>query len=528
MADTQNNDIISMALNFFQNNLVRQVAFLGSVAASVALGIYLYGQIRDPMYRPLDYHVTDKNAGVIADTLDKARISYKINDQDGVVMVGAKDYQVAKMRLASAGIAKDDNLTFSYLNDQNAIGESQFLENARYLRALEGDLAKTITAIDGISSARVHIAIPQSATFADENEKPTASVFVTMDAGVTQDKEKIRSIIRIVASSVPGLDPKEVAITDQYGHYLSDSMSQASIESAEQMGYQNDLQNDYEKKIKSLIAPLVGENKLSVRVHTDVDFTQQEEAKEQYDPSQRVERSEETTSEEVGSQSASGPAGALSNTPPESASGGSGGSKSSSTNSTQGRTQSIKNYELGKTVVYRKSNVAKLNSISVAVAIDNETSVDPKTKKEMTKPLDKAKLDQITALVKAAIGFDEKRGDVVTVINTNFSPVVVLPPVEKPGFWMQAWFWSLLGKIGSLLFVAVMFIIVYRKSNEYFSNMKRSMIVSDKVSEKSSGEGGVTAEMQELKQEQINRLKEIASRDPNRVALVIKNWVGEK
>lgn len=532
MAENENNDFVSMIVSFLQTNLIRQGAFLGSVAASVALGIYLYSQIQDPMYRPLDYRVTDKNASVIADTLDKARITYKINDKDGIVMVPAKDFQAAKMRLASAGVPKDDSFGFSYLNDQNAIGESQFLENARYLRALEGDLAKTISAIDGISSARVHIAMPQNAVFADESGKPTASVFVTMDAGLTTDKEKIRSIIRIVASSVPGLDPKDVAITDQYGHYLADSMSPESIQSAAQMDYQNQVQNNYEKKIQSLISPLIGENKMNVRVHADVDFTQQEEAKEQYDPNQRVERSEETTSEEVGSQSASGPAGALANTPPVSdgSSGGSGSGKTSA--SSQGRTQSIKNYELGKTVLYTKSNVAKINAISVAVAIDNETSVDPKTKKEISKPIDKAKLDQITSLVKAAIGFNEKRGDVVTVVNTNFSIPTVIAPVEQPGFWMQAWFWSLMEKIGSIIFAFVMFMIVYRKANEHYNNIKKGAVLSTKQGSPGNtgavSPNGLTAEMEELKQEQINRLKEIASRDPNRVALVIKNWVGDR
>lgn len=528
MADSQPTDVFSSLMDFLQNNVIRQVAFLAGVAGSVALGFYLYGQLKDPMYKPLDYRVTDKNASVIADTLDKSHIPYKINESDGLVLVAAKDFQAAKYRLAGAGVQKDDNLTFSYLNDQTAIGESQFLENARYLRALEGDLAKTITAIDGISSARVHIAMPQNSTFADESGKPTASVFITMAPGLSQDKEKVRSIIRIVASSVPGLDPQEVAITDQYGHYLSDSMSAASIENSQQMDYQNDVQNVYEKRIESLIAPIVGENKISVRVHADIDFSQQEEAKEAYDPSSKAIRSEEKTTEEVGSSSASGPAGALANTPPEGGASGGDAAKGSA-NSSEGRTQSVVNYELDKSVVYRKSNIAKINSISVAVAVDDTTVVDPKTNKTTTKPLDKTKLDQITQLVKATIGFDEKRGDVVTVINSGFSPVVDIPAPEKTPLWQETWLWDMVKEGGSLLFAFVMFIIVYRKSINYFANMKKATILAtSKGTAEAVAEGGVTKEMQELKQEQINRLKEIASRDPNRVALVIKNWVGDK
>lgn len=525
MAESESKDITTIIVDFLQNNIVRQVAFLAGVAGSVALGIYLYGQLQDPMYKPLDYRVTEKNAATIASTLDSAHINYKINDADGIVMVASKDWQAAKYRLATSGVQKDDSFNFSYLNDQNAIGESQFLESARYLRALESDLAKTITAIDGISAARVHIAMPQNATFADENGKPTASVFITMGAGLNEDKQKVRSIIRIVASSVPGLDPQDVSITDQYGHYLSDSMSPASLESAAEMDYQNDIQSVYEKRIQSLIAPLLGDSKMSVKVHADIDFSQQEEATENYDPSKQVVRSEQTTTDEVGSASASGPAGALANTPPESG----GDSGKSQTTSSQGHTSTIKNYEVGKSVVYRKSNIAKINAISVAVAVDNQTIIDPKTKKETSQPLSKEKLDQITALVKAAIGYDEKRGDVVTVINSGFGQVANIPEPEKVAFWQNESLWEMVKKAGSTLFALIMFIVVYRKANEYYASLKRGVVVSAaNTTTKANTEGGITPEMQELKQEQINRLKEIASRDPNRVALVIKNWVGEK
>ncbi len=523
MAETNSNDIVEKILSFLQNNIVRQAAFLAGVAGSVALGLYFYAQLRDPMYKPLDYRVTDKNAAMIADTLDKANITYKINESDGVVMVADKDMQLAKIKLGSAGIQKDDSLNFSYLNDQNSIGESQFLENARYSRALENDLAKTITSIDGISSARVHIAMPQNATFADENEKPTASVFITLAPGLTSDKEKIRSIIRIVASSVPGLDPQEVAITDQYGHYLSDSMSKASVENAEQMAYQNDVQNYYEKRIQSLIMPMVGENKLSVKVNADIDFSQEEEASEQYDPNNKVIRSEQTDSEEVGSSSSGGPAGALANTPPDG--GSDSGSSKASNSSSQGRTQTIKNYEISKSVKYKRSNVAKVNAISVAVVVDNDVVVDPKTKKTTSKPLDKEKLDKIKELIKATIGYDEKRGDIVTVVNSNFTPMDI-PEVKQDPMWQQAWFWSYIREGGSLLFAAVMFLMIYRKSKEYYARIK--IVPTTTAASKAPAPGEVTPEMQDLKQEQINRLKEIASRDPNRVALVIKNWVGEK
>jgi flagellar M-ring protein FliF len=522
MASADESKYLQNIFSITQTHAFKQLIFMVGVALSVAAGFYAYSAIQDPVYRPLDYKMSEKNAAVIADTLDKAHIQYKINDVTGVVMVSAKDAQVAKYKLAAAGIQKDDNLNFSYLNDQNSIGESQFIENARYLRALEGDLVKTITAIDGVSAAKVHIAMPNNNVFADESGKPTASIFITVGNGLIIDKEKVRSIVQIVASSVPGLDPKNVAITDQYGHYLSNTLSDEAIQTAEQMNYQNNIQSYYEKRIESLINPLIGENKVSVRVHANIDFSQQEEAKEQFDPDQKVIRSEETTSEETGSSTAGGPAGALANTPPTA---GDAGGKGQS-NSSQGRSQSIKNYELGKSVTYKKSNVAKISGISVAVVVDNDTSIDPKTKKEVSKPIDKERLAKITDLVKATIGYDEKRGDVVTVVNSTFNVIKMDAPVADAKFWTEAWFWEIIKKIVSIGFALVMFLIIYKKTSSYFAAMK------DQAAKSGSGSGadesGLTPEMRKLKNEQINQLKEIASKDPNRVALVIKNWVSEK
>ena len=512
----QNIGLISQSMAF------KQLVFMIGVALSVAAGFYLYSALQDPLYRPLDYKVTDKNATAITDTLDKANIHYKINDSDGVLMVPAADAQIAKYKLAASGIQKDDSLNFSYLNDQNSIGESQFIENARYIRALEGDLVKTITAIDGISSAKVHIAIPSNNVFADEKGKPTSSVFITVGNGMIVDKEKIRSIIQIVASSVPGLDPKDVAITDQYGHYLSSSLSEQSILSAEHMSYQNSIQSYYEKRIESLINPLVGQNKVSVRVNANIDFTQLEEANEKYDPKDAVVRSEQTISESLGATSASGASGALANSPPTAPAGGDGKTQSSSSH---GRNQSTKNYELSKSVTYKKSNPAKIESMSVAVILDNNSKIDPETKKVISTPVSKELMDKINELVKATIGYDKKRGDVVTVVNSEFNITKMEEVVHDSQIWQEAWFWEIIKKAGSIAFGLVVFVLLYKRSFKYLTSI--DMKGGAAAISHDSGDS-LNAEMHKLKQEQINQLKEIASKDPNRVALVLKNWISEK
>lgn len=511
--------------------VVKQLIFLAGIAAGVALGMALYTQIKDPDYKPLDYRITQQNMGIVADTLDKAGITYKINDRDGIVYVGATDVQMAKIKLASAGVAKDDSFSFSYLNDQTAIGGSQFLENARYLRALESDLARTINAIEGVSGTKVHIAMPQNNIFADESKRPTASVVVNLGAGLSSDKEKIRAIVQIVASSVPGLDPKDVAITDQFGHYLSGALEQDAIQNAEQLNYQNNLQAYYEKRIESIIAPLLTDNKVNVRVHATMDFTHQEEAKEEYDPEQHVVRSEQSVSEQISNGAASGAPGALSNTPPltdsERSGGGGGagapGSSQSSGASTDGKSENIKNYEIGKSVKYKKTTTPKITALSVAVVVDNDMVLNPETNKYVAQPLSQDKINKITELVKATIGFDEKRGDKVTVVNSKFN----LPKEEKVAdlpLWQQSWIWEAVKRVVGLGVGFIFLIILYRRLVNY---MKTPPIPASSTSFLGHEDRNITSEMHELKQEQVKRLKEMAGREPDRVALILKSWVGK-
>lgn len=513
---------------FLQSGPVKQIIFMVGVAVSVALGIVLYMSIDEPIYKPLDYQVNSQNMSTIVDTLDKSNIKYKINDRDGIVYVAAKDAQLAKMKLAAAGIAKDDSINYSFLNDQNNFANSQFIENARYLRALESDLAKTINGIEGVMSARVHIAVPQNSVFADESEKTTASVVLNIAPGFSSDREKVAAIIQIVAGSVPGLDTKNVAITDQYGHALSLGMDQDSLYNAEQINYQNNLQSNYEKRIETMITPLLGENKISVRVYANIDFTQQEEAHEQYDPDKKVLRSEETDSENTDSSGASGVPGSLSNSPP-SDSDADKSHASSSGGGSQGKNQSVKNYELSKTVNYKKSYAPKIQSLSVAVVVDNDMVTDPKTKQLVSKPLDQDKINKITQLVQATIGYDASRGDKVTVVNSVFTPIKHDLPVITIHFWDQAWFWDMFKKLTGLVLGFGFLFLLYRKLS---GGIK---LLSQPIAQKRLGSSSESAQIihdmptqDSAKAERISQLKHLAMNEPSRVASVIKNWVGKQ
>jgi flagellar M-ring protein FliF len=499
---------------------VRQMIFMIIVSVSVALGMLLYNSVQEPTYQALDYQLTARNLSTVSEILEKAGIKYKINAKDNIIYVPVKDVQLAKFKLSSAGIQKDDNFGYGFLNDQSSYANSQFVENAKYLRALEGDLAKTLMGIQGVLSASVHIAIPQNTIFADQTNKVTASVVLNVASGFTSDKEKIRSITEIIAGSVPMLDPKDVSITDQYGHMLSKSLDQDNGFSLEQLDYQNNLQSQYARRIESLILPIIGANRFSVEVYTDLDFTQDEIAQEQYDPDKQVVKSEQVITEHDDGTKASGAPGSLSNSPP----GGESDKDSAAATSSGGKSQIVKNYDVGKSYEYKKSNSPKIKSISVAIVLDSEMVEDPKTKQMVKKPMDQDKINKITSLVQAMIGYNDGRGDKVTVVSSNFSalpaPVAALPD----HFWEHPWFWDVMKKtlgilIGfSLLFVFMRKILHHIKTQADGSSASAAFMPNEML-------GDPNSEM--IKQQRIAQLKQMASADPSKVATVIKSWVGK-
>ncbi|KTD00115.1 flagellar MS-ring protein [Legionella geestiana] len=511
--------ILETVKTIFGFDVVKRLFFLGAIAASVAVGFGLYQWAQEPLYRPLFSGLTPTNLAATVDTLEKARIPYKIDETTSSLSVPAKDVAQARMKLAAAGVSNDDGFNFAFLNDQNKIGANPFLENARYIRALESDLAKTIAAIQGISSARVHIAIPKQNVYTDENAKTTASIILNLTPGYEGDKEKIRAIIQLVAASVPELDPTNVAITDQYGHYLSAINDDNELLSQEQLTYQNTIQRYYEKRIQGLLTPMLGANKTRVSVNADIDFTQQEEAREQFDPAASVVRSEESVNESNGGGGASGVPGALSNQPP--ANGGSNQQQPASGG--QSRNESVKNYEVSKTMRYSRVQSPKLKKLTVAVVLDDDIVFDEKTKKSIRKPLDKEKMDKITELVQSAIGFSADRGDRVTVINSGFSELPVEKEIPTP-LWEQPWFWELVKRIGGMLAGFVLLAVLVRKILQHLRPKSTGLpttLAADGTPQL------ITPEMFELKNEQIKILKELASQDPNKVASVIRRWINK-
>lgn len=505
--------------------LTRQLVLLGILAVSIGLGYSVVSWLYQTNYRPLYSNLDNKDLAAIADILQKSNIDFKVSDRDGSILVPVNKTNEARIKLMGAGFGGDSsNFGFADLDKESGIGTSRFLENIRYVRALEGEMARTIMAIQGIKAARVHLAMPKPSVFVNENEKPTASVLIELLPGHQLDKSQVNAIVQLVAGSISGMKASDVTVTDQRGQLLTDKNNSEFAMSEEQLNYQKEIQDYYEKRIQTMIVPLVGVDKIEVRVFANIDFTHEEKTKEEYNPTDKAIRSEQNLTEQSSSGGGGGAPGALSNQPPES--GGAAASGAGAGGGGNSRNQSIKNYDVSKSMSYTRSPQGRLQNLSVAVVVDNESAIDPKTKKTTNNPIAPEKIQKINDLVKAAIGFDEKRGDKVSVINTAFVPPQQIEIPPEPPIFRQAWFWDMMEKIGAVFITLLIAFGVIKPLLKSLINSKETVSSTEK------GEGGerivLSPEMQKLKQQQLESLKQLVNSEPTRVAGILKNWLGTK
>ena len=366
------------------------------------------------------------------------------------------------------------------LNQEQDLTTSQFIETARYKHALENELARSISSLRNVNTARVHLALPKASIFVRQRVKPSASVVLAMYAGRALEAGQVAAIVHLVSSSIPEMNASQVTVVDQMGRLLSDGQSQGQLgQSVKQYDYTRLLENDYSDRIVNLLEPLVGFGKVRAQVAAKLDFTTEESASEAFDPNTQVVRSEQlsendTLSADVG---ATGIPGALSNRPPaagstdEDAADATDAEASSQGNQSRSATRS---YEIDKTVSYRRTSTGDIQRLAIAVVIDDKlVTVEPPPPPEgeepdpeavatiERQPYNEEELGKFLSLVKEAIGFDDARGDTISLINQSFLEEEI-EPLPSPAIWEQAWFQSLLKQVLAAGFVLLLLIHVVR------------------------------------------------------------------
>ncbi len=398
-------------------------------------------------YRPVFTGLSDKDGGAIITQLSAMNVPYK-NEPGGTILVPASQVYDVRMKLASAGLPKGSVIGFE-LMDKQSIGQTQFNERLNFQRGLEGELTRTITALADVADARVHLAMPQQNGFFREQQKPSASVMLTLRGGHTLDRAQVAGIVHLVSASVPELSPKAVSVLDQSGTLLSSASDTGSGLDSQQLQYKQQIEANFTKRIYELLEPVVGRDNLRATVTADVDFSQTEATSEEFKPNQGANasasvRSLQSTESSNGSGAAppAGVPGAATNQPPTPATAPITGA-AAPLQAAQGagtaissRKDNTTNFELDKTVRVTRNATGVVKRLNAAVVLNNRVITDAKGKTS-TQPLAPEEIDKLTALVKETMGFNEARGDSVKLINTPFKIETVDVPVVP--FLQQPW-----------------------------------------------------------------------------------------
>jgi flagellar M-ring protein FliF len=538
-----------------------RAALIIAVAVFIAIVAALVLWTRTPDYRVLYSNLSDQDGGAIIAALQQANVPYKLSESGSAILVPSDQVAEVRMRLASQGLPKSGSVGME-LMDNEKFGISQFAEQVNYQRALEGELERTIGSISVVRSARVHLALPKQTVFVREREAPTASVLVNLYSGRTLDEGQVAAITHMVASSVPNLPFKNVTIVDQDGNLLTQPSSGTGLD-ASQLKYVQQLEHNTQRRIDAILAPLFGAGNAHSQVSADIDFSQLEQTAETYGPNgnqqQAAIRSQQTSSStEVGQNGASGVPGALSNTPPQPASApivaASGTSATASTTPVSEHKDATTNYELDKRVSHVEQPMGGIKRLSAAVVINYQRVVDAKGQATM-QPLSADQLAKVDRLVKDAMGYDEKRGDSVNIVNSAFStevdPLANLPWWRQPdviAMALQAAKWIGIGVAALLLY----FVMVKPALRRAFPPPPAAVASGPNVGtpdepvllDGMSGPTPVAGALDKNDDMELNLLafenekqkfernldyaRSIARKDPKIVATVVKNWVSDE
>lgn len=540
---------------------LRQLGLMIGLAASVALGVSVVLWSQTPAYTLLYGNLSSADAGKVIDALQKSGIEFKVDQASGAVMVPNRKLHTARMQLAKDGLPEGSAMGFELLQKEQGFGTSEFIEKARYQRALEGELSRTISALRNIQTARVHLAIPKRSVFLRDRSKPTASVMADLYSGRSLDEAQVAAIIHLVSSSVPYLEPSGITVVDQHGNLLSNGASNSGVAAtSSQFAYSRKLEASYIERIKELLEPVVGTGKVRATVTAELDFTETERTQETYNPDLPALRSEQisedlssansSTADASGSNAgAGGVPGALSNQPPEDGQlqgdNAQGGESTSEAASTRGnsRKRSVRNYELDKTISHTKLASGSVRRLSIAVVIDDKQVTDDKGKVSSS-PWDDAELASFNGLIKEAVGFSEQRGDKLNIINSSFLPPPEVEPVPEASLLEKPWLWDVLkqagGALGLLLLVFGVLKPILNSLAKQGEQQATGMLPAGAAADGSpqmsedqlqlSGGSPQQGQLQAPQQNYDQTLQDaqaIVKEDPKRVAQVVKNWVAE-
>lgn len=498
---------------------MRQLGVFIGIAAAVALGVGVVMWSRTPSYGLLYSDLSDRDLTQVMDALQAADIAFKVDDASGALMVPAAKVRDARLKLAAAGLPKSASRGFEVLDSPpGPFGSSQMAETARYQRALEEELGKSVARLSNVRGARVHLALPRPSALARDRKDPSASVLVDLYPGRVLEEGQVAAITHMVSGSVPDLKMADVTVVDQHGRLLSEGERPAEMRAATlRFDYTRKLEDSYARRVEDMLAPLVGADGVKAKVAAELDFTDTEQTSENFNPDAATLRSERTLEE----------------------------NRTGSATPKDARREATRNFEVDRTISHTRMAAGSIRRLSVAVLVDNHTTLDEDGKASKA-PLSAAELSRITALVKEAVGFNATRGDTVNVTSADFTPPEQPEPLPVAPLWREAWVMDVGRQILGGLFALLVAFGVIRPAIRALtrreqvtaagvppllgadgtlalpaaSSSLRGAIANEAPGAAQLESGGRTAS------NELERVKQVASHDPKLAAQIVRNWVG--
>lgn len=525
-----------------------KIALMVLLAAIIAVFIGSFMWSREPAWRILFTNVPDKDGGAIVQSLQQMNVPYKL--EPGTIQVPADKVYDARLKLAAQGLPKSGNVGFELMDNQK-FGISQFAEQVNYQRAVEGELSRSIETISVVERARVHLAIPKQTVFLRDQQKPSASIVLTLQRGRQIDNGQIAGIIHLVSSSVPDLPVKNVTLVDQSGNLLSRGRdNQRTNLDPGQLQYVQQIETSFVDRIEAILAPIVGRENVRAEVTAQVDFAEVEETSEKYRPNSPPNtasiRSLQTVEQQgrAGNENAVGVPGALSNQPPGAATAPITAPVASGTVAAEGggtsssRREATTNYEVDKTIQHVKQPVGNVGRLSVAVVVNYKASRSAEGQSAMA-PLSVQEMTQINDLVRQAVGFNQQRGDSVNVVNAAFASP---SQPEERGFSGRATEYlkaNTTEVVRIALIAIVVLYLLFFVVRPLMGDMNRSREEVRSINLDAGGEAehfnpfeaARAAESEEGQARMsafadvLQRAKELAKNDPRMVATILREWM---
>jgi flagellar M-ring protein FliF len=528
--------------NFFKElGASRLMAMVAVTAALIGFFTFVILRVTTPQMTTLFTDLSMEDSSSIIKDLERQGIPFEIRGEGSVILVPKDKVTRLRMKLAEGNLPKGGGVGYEIFDKSDALGTTSFVQNINHLRALEGELARTIRGIDRIQAARVHLVLPERPLFSRETPEPSASIVVR--ARGTLEPAQIRAIQHVVASAVTGLKPQRVSIVDESGQLLADGASSDAdgvLGDERRAGFEKRMRN----QVEAIVSSVVGTGRARVQLSADFDYNKITQTSDRFDPEGRVLRSSQTREEASATAENSGQVTANNELP-----GNQNRDNAAAARDQSKKTEETNNYEISRTTKTEVTEAGRVNRISVAVLVDGSYSKNEKG--EMVyQERNKEQLDRIAALVRSAIGFDQKRGDQVEVVNLRFAEAPAAVPINEPGglfgmvqFTKDDLMYVIELGVMMLLGLVVLFLVIRPLVRKILASEEIAALTSDSplpaVTDEAGGQPLVpginaTAQMIDVAQVQgqvhaqsVHRVGELAERNPNETASIVRQWLSE-